>query len=33
MGLDAWCKKCKKDYDHKRHKVYRYGISLQKVNE
>lgn len=33
MGLDSWCKNCKSDYDHKRHKIYRYGISLNKVNE
>jgi len=33
LGLDAWCKNCKSDYDHKRHKIYRYGISLNKVNE
>lgn len=33
MGLDSWCKICKSNYDHKRHKIYRYGISLNKVNK
>jgi len=32
MGLDSWCKNCKSNYDKKRHEVYRYGISLNKVN-
>ena len=32
IGLDSWCKDCKRKYDKLRHKKIRYGMTLNKLN-
>ena len=32
-GLDGWCKDCKKKYDELRHKIYKYGLTMDNFNK